>query len=91
MDMIEQMIEKIPEIDIIECQSIVDRHFDSLTNSTDRSEIQETAQQTYHVDMDNSSCPVINCPYSSDKRQRMRIHFRNMHNDDIILINQEGF
>ena len=92
-DMIEQMIEKIKDIDIIECQSIVDSHFDSLTNSSDCTEIRETTPQTYHVDMDNetiSSCPVINCPYSSDKRQRMRFHFRNMHNDDIIIINQEG-
>jgi hypothetical protein len=92
-NMIEQMIEKIPDIEIIECQSIVDSHFDSLTNSTGCTEIQETTPQTYYVNMDNetiSSCPDTNCPYSSDKRQRMRFNFRNMHNDDIIIINQEG-
>jgi hypothetical protein len=61
-EMIKQMINQIPDINIIECQSIVDSHFDSLTNSSDRIEIQETTPQTYHVDMDNetiSSCPQL--------------------------------
>jgi hypothetical protein len=91
-EMIEQMIEKIQDINTIECQSIVGSHFDSLTNSTDRTENQETTPLTYHVDMDIetiSSCPVINCPYSSETRQRIRCYFTNMHNYDVIIINQE--
>lgn len=47
----------------------------------------------YSVSMDGrfaTSCPVAGCVHRPETRNRMRVHFRNMHNKDTIVIEEEG-
>jgi Reverse transcriptase (RNA-dependent DNA polymerase) len=48
---------------------------------------------TYTVSVDQSNhtqCPVPGCPYATTQPPHMRRHFMNMHNDDTIIISEEG-
>jgi hypothetical protein len=47
----------------------------------------------YRVSMDGQTatpCPVAGCPLCPSKRHAMRAHFRNVHNKDTIVIEEEG-
>jgi hypothetical protein len=49
--------------------------------------------EEYCIDMDGENptkCPVENCPYAVNTRSKMRRHFRNVHNKDVIVIRDEG-
>jgi hypothetical protein len=49
--------------------------------------------EEYCIDMDGiieTECPVENCPYKVIDRHMMRRHFRNIHNNDTIVISEEG-
>jgi hypothetical protein len=79
-----------------ECQSIIDNRMESvLADNSDQVVVDNSSllPRSYTIDMDNESltpCPVLNCPYTTELRQRMRVHFRNMHIDDTIIIAEEG-
>jgi exonuclease III len=48
---------------------------------------------TYMVSVNKSDltpCPAPDCPYTTHLPQRMRLHFKNMHNSDTIVIREEG-
>ncbi len=54
---------------------------------------QPVPTSAYSVSMDGhtaTSCPAGSCMYRTEKRNRMRGHFRNMHNQDTIVIEEEG-
>ena len=48
---------------------------------------------TYSISMDESSstpCPVASCPYKTETCGALRRHFRNRHNGDTIIVEEEG-
>lgn len=62
------------------------------TESNDEPLVEGTPAE-YRVSMDgyhDTSCPVAGCPSYSDRPDKMRRHFRNMHNKDTIIIEEEG-
>jgi hypothetical protein len=39
--------------------------------------------------LESTGCPIMSCPYQTHKPIAMCTHFRNMHNDDCIVIREE--
>ena len=37
-----------------------------------------------------TQCPVPNCPVKPVTRRTMRVHFRNVHNEDTLIVEEEG-
>jgi hypothetical protein len=61
------------------------------SNETAMAAAVEPATYTISVDQSNHrQCPVPGCPYATTQPIRMRLHFKNMHNDDTIIISEEG-
>jgi hypothetical protein len=55
--------------------------------------ILEQESEAYVISMDqitHENCTSIECPYTTNKRDSMRKHFRTRHPQDITIIQQEG-
>jgi hypothetical protein len=53
----------------------------------------EQESSTHYISIDhttNINFPNLNCPFTTNKRESMRRHFRTRHPQDIIIIEEEG-
>jgi hypothetical protein len=70
----------------------------TTTNETIYPVIQQQSEiinqpQSYTISVNEAEmteCPKAECPYKTNSPKAMRMHFRNKHNEDTIIIEEEG-
>jgi hypothetical protein len=75
------------------CREIINQRSNELLLHNNYEITIESPPETFYCNMDNESptkCPVNACPFNTIKRPNMRAHFRNRHNKDRIVIEEEG-